>query len=255
MSAGPRFTIITPVLNRAGMVAAALDSVRAQNHRSVEHIVVDGGSTDGTLDVVRRYPEVRLLGGPDDGLYDAINKGLAVATGAVVGLVNSDDVLCPGALEALEAALDRHPEADSACGGAVVTGAGGAPVAAYDDEATKRLDFRTAMRGVPITNARFFRRRWFARVGGFDLRYPIAADRDFLIRSLQAGLVTVPVPARVYEYRAHPGSLTIAAAARQGRRTREEYLALARRWLAEPHAGPAWSAQRFERRQRWQWAC
>jgi glycosyltransferase involved in cell wall biosynthesis len=239
-STPPRFTIITPVLNRAAMVEEAIASVVAQRDFAgpVEHIVMDGGSTDGTQERVRRHPHVRLVSEPDAGLYDAIDKGLALARGDVVGLLNSDDLLRPGALAAVARALDAVPHADAACGGAEVMAAGGRLVARIDDEATKRLDFRTAMLGVPITNARFFRRDRLQALGGFDGRYRIAADRDLLIRSLKAGWRTVPVPGVVYEYRAHAGSLTIAEQGRQGRATRDEYLDLARHYRRDPQGSP-----------------
>ncbi len=80
--------IVTPCLNRAGMIAA-IESVRDQDYGGeIEHLVMDGGSTDGTLETLARYPHVAVLSGdPDEGLYDALNKGVARARGAVVGLL------------------------------------------------------------------------------------------------------------------------------------------------------------------------
>src|SRR5688500_2854733 len=88
----PSVSIVTPCLNAAATIEHTLESVRAQDHGHVEHIVVDGGSTDGTLDLLQRAPGIRFISEPDRGLSDAVNKGVAMATGDVVGWLNADDV-------------------------------------------------------------------------------------------------------------------------------------------------------------------
>jgi hypothetical protein len=88
-----RVTIITACYNRAATIGEAIESVAGQTYRDIEHIVVDGGSTDGTLDVVARHRSVaRLIPGPDKGVYDALNKGIAAASGELIGFLHSDDV-------------------------------------------------------------------------------------------------------------------------------------------------------------------
>ena len=89
-----RVSIITACLNSAATIGDALESVGRQNFQDVEHIVVDGISTDGTQDIVKGFaPSVaRLISEPDRGLYDAMNKGIASATGDIIGYLNSDDV-------------------------------------------------------------------------------------------------------------------------------------------------------------------
>jgi glycosyltransferase len=88
-----RVTIITACYNRAATIGGAIESVASQTYREIEHIVVDGGSTDGTLDVIARHPSVsRLIPGPDKGVYDALNKGIAAASGELIGFLHSDDV-------------------------------------------------------------------------------------------------------------------------------------------------------------------
>lgn len=74
-------------------------------------VVVDGGSVDGTLEAVGAMPDLRVINGPDRGLYDAINKGTAAAAGDVIGILNSDDVYPPGTLAAVGAAFSRHAQA------------------------------------------------------------------------------------------------------------------------------------------------
>src|SRR5210317_591951 len=89
-----KISIITAVLNRKRTICSALDSLQEQTYGDFEHIIQDGGSTDGTLDEVRRCADERssIVSEPDSGIYDAINKGIARATGDVIGLLHSDDV-------------------------------------------------------------------------------------------------------------------------------------------------------------------
>lgn len=236
MTARPLISIITPVLNRADMIGEALASVRAQDYPEVEHIVIDGASSDGTVELLRGAPGLRWLSERDDGLYDAINKGLRLARGEIVGHLNSDDIYLPGAFSAAAAALAEDPAADAACGGAVVArrarDGSWKVVRTIEDARIKRLDWHSLTRGVPITNARFFRRSWYARAGDYDPHYRFAADREFLIRSLILGMKTVPLAPLVYRYRLHGGSLTINENNRFNRALIDEYLEIAGRLLA-----------------------
>src|SRR5215217_4034122 len=107
----PRITVVTPCLNAAGTLAGCLASVREQDYPDLEHVVVDGGSTDGTLDLLRADGRVRFISEPDEGRPDAANKGVRMATGDVIGFLNADDRYDPGALQAVGDAFERHPEA------------------------------------------------------------------------------------------------------------------------------------------------
>jgi glycosyltransferase involved in cell wall biosynthesis len=97
-------SIVTPTLNRADSIEDVLASVSAQTHRSIEHIVIDGGSTDGTIDIVERFSRtarcpIQWISQPDTGMYDAINKGLRLARGDVLAYLNSDDLYFPWSVE------------------------------------------------------------------------------------------------------------------------------------------------------------
>jgi glycosyltransferase involved in cell wall biosynthesis len=198
----------------------------------VEHIVADGGSTDGTLDVLRRYPHLDVMSERDSGLYDALNKAIRHARGEVVGHLNSDDLYEPRVFGAVMRELAAHPEADAVVGGALTfedTPSGAAVRQTYAPLSAQ--DFlRRATQGVIITNAWFYRRRVFDRIGFFSLDYSLAADRDFLLRFWQAGCMFVPLNLPVYRYRSHGGSLTIGDMRSLGAvKLLDEYLRMAER--------------------------
>jgi glycosyltransferase involved in cell wall biosynthesis len=108
----PKVSIVTSSYNQAEYIGRTIESIRAQDYPEIEHIVVDGMSNDGTVDVLARYPHLKVIREPDRGQADAINKGFRAATGDIFGFVNSDDTLEPGAVtavvQAIEPAAGRH---------------------------------------------------------------------------------------------------------------------------------------------------
>jgi len=157
----PRISIITPCLNRARFIREAVESVLNQGYPDFEHIIVDGGSTDGTLTVLEKYPHLRVISEPDKGMYDAINKGLHFARGAVIGLLNSDDLYAAGSLRTVAERFSHDASAQAVVGGAEV----------FLDEDGERRVIRSnpaiwpdefwwrVVAGSPVSNAWFFRRR------------------------------------------------------------------------------------------------
>ena len=240
LSSDPRETpvllsIITPTLNRREMLVEALASVAAQQHDNVEHIVVDGGSTDGTLEVLAAHPHIKVLQDRRRGLYDAINQGIDAASGTVIGLLNSDDLYAPGLFAMVEGAFTAHPEVDAVCGIAELFDETGT-LARFDDPADLRLDAHAVLVGNCIPNARFFRHRVFAEIGLFSTSYRAVADRDFLARTLIANVRTLPLDSLAYRYRRHSGSLTFADRAERGEAFRTELLRLALDVARHPRA-------------------
>jgi glycosyltransferase involved in cell wall biosynthesis len=211
------------------MLRQALESIAAQDCADVETIVVDGGSTDGSLEDLARLSDIRVLTGPDQGVFDAFNKGLAAARGDIVGILNSDDLYAPGAFAAVRNAFAQHPTADAICGTAELT-RDSRTIQIFDDPRDKRLTPRTIMIGSCIPNARFFRRSAMARIGSFSTDYRYVADRDWLARWYEAGLKTIPLPNLVYTYRMHAGSLTFDESRSHESSIRHELLRLARHW-------------------------
>ncbi len=119
MAEPPKISVITPCLNSAATLAKTIESVSQQDYPHWEHIVVDGGSTDDTVAVLKRYP--RLLWGSekDEGHYDAMNKGIARAKGDVVVILNADDCFRPGALRKVAEAFAANPGWDALFGDVV----------------------------------------------------------------------------------------------------------------------------------------
>jgi glycosyltransferase involved in cell wall biosynthesis len=101
MEDSPRFSIVTPSFNQGKYIAETIESVMAQNYANVEHIIIDGGSTDETPEILERYPHLRVISEPDHGQADAINKGFRLASGDIMAFLNSDDTLLPGALHSV----------------------------------------------------------------------------------------------------------------------------------------------------------
>lgn len=183
----PLVSIVTVVRNAAGSLERTMESVLAQTYEPVEYIVVDGASTDGTVDVIRRHAD-RLgywVSEPDRGISDAFNKGLARATGSFVGFLNADDWMRPDQIERAVATLEDTAAAfvfgDLTChapDGRVLYRLRGDP--AYAD---------ALGRGMPNVNHQTMvaRRRLFEVAGGFDLSYRYAMDYDWLLRVHRAG--------------------------------------------------------------------
>lgn len=235
----PRFSIVTPCLNRAATIGAAIDSVLAQNHPSVEHIIVDGGSTDGTAEVLARYPHLTVIREKDRNLYDAINKGLHAVRGDVVGLLNSDDLFAPGAFAAAEAGL-ADPAIEMVLGAAeFFTEQDGLDVLQQRlSGAANDLTEANVIGGITTMNAAFYRRALIERVGPFDDRFPLSADKDFWLRLVLLAPRLARTGATIIRYRSHAGSLTFASGDLRDKLSRHN-LETARTRLPETPPGSA----------------
>lgn len=221
-----RFSILTPTLNRRAMLWEAIASVKAQGWAEVEHIVADGGSIDGTLEMLASASNVRVLPGPDGGIYEGMNKAVAAARGDVVGWLNSDDLYTPRAFAIVAAAFEARPEVSAVCGSAQVS-CGGVAERVYTSECVADLSPGALLIGPTLPNAWFFRRSVFDAVGLFDTNLSFAADSDFMQRFAKAGLQRATTPALLYNYRRHAGSATLHGAPEP---VREDMLRLAEKW-------------------------
>lgn len=181
-----KISIVTACLNSASTIRDALDSMLAQDHAAREHIVVDGGSTDGTLGILGEYAGRidRLIGGPDRGMYDAINKGIAAATGDVVGILHADDVYESAAvLSTVARAFAAAPEADIVFGDLVFVKPGDLRrvVRRYGSKSFRPWKLRFGW--MPPHPASFIRRSAYARIGPYATDLRISADYEMFVKA------------------------------------------------------------------------
>lgn len=184
-----KVTIVTVAYNSAATIAATLQSVAAQTLAQVEHIVIEGGSQDGTVGVVQKHSArvARLLSEPDEGIYDAMNKGLRLASGDIIGFLNADDHYAhAGVLQQVVHCMQQ--ESLDAVLGDVAFFRAGAPehlVRRYDS--SRFHPGKLAWGWMPAHPASFFRRSVFARTGEFKTDYRIAGDYEWIARAFQSG--------------------------------------------------------------------
>ncbi|MGK0171704.1 MAG: glycosyltransferase involved in cell wall biosynthesis [Gammaproteobacteria bacterium] len=223
------FSIITPTYNRGTWLPSAIESVLEQR-QPVEHIIIDGASQDDTRACVKRYPSVRFFSEPDCGLYDAVNKGLALASGNWIGFLNSDDRLAPRALATVAEAIASAPaDIEQLAGWACYRKNG----AAYGHPICGTMDFTDLLFGAPVINARFFRRDALMRLGPLETQFTIAADRKYLIAAHLAGLRSLRIERVLYEYGVHDASLTLGLASHSQRRViADQHRRIAEHFLA-----------------------
>ncbi len=179
-----RISVVTVAWNAAATIGDTLRSVAAQDYGEVEHIIIDGGSTDATAAVAATAarPGATFISQPDNGLYDAMNRGIERATGDLVGFLNADDFFCrTDALTLVATAADAAPRAAAVAAG----------VAMVDPIDTRRLrraypahvaPWRLRLGHMPPHPGFYVRRAALTQVGGFDLAAGTAADFDWMVR-------------------------------------------------------------------------
>jgi glycosyltransferase involved in cell wall biosynthesis len=183
-----KITVITVSYNSAATIAHTLDSVAAQTHPDIEHLVLDGASVDRTVDMVHANgsPYVRLISEPDHGMYDAMNKGIAMAAGEIIGFLNSDDYFRDSDVLALIAREFESSGVDACYGDLVyVNPTNGKVVRYWKSRIFKKGDF--AIGWCPAHPTFYVRRSVFQQFGGFDLTYRLGSDVELMMRFLERG--------------------------------------------------------------------
>jgi glycosyltransferase involved in cell wall biosynthesis len=206
----PLVSIVTPCFNGARFIEQTIESVLAQNYPAIEYIVMDGGSTDRTLEILRRY-EGRLewRSENDRGQADAVNRGFALTQGEIFTFLNADDTYLPGAVSRAVEGFARNPDAAVVYGDAWHVDESGRRMARYPVEPFDPR--RLARRCIICQPAAFIRRDAFARCGGLDADLRFALDYDLWIRLAPSGLVHID--AELACSRLHPDAKTVGQTA------------------------------------------
>lgn len=205
----PKLSIITPSFNQAQYIEQTILSVLDQNYEPLEYIIIDGGSTDGSVDIIRKY-EDRLaywVSEPDRGQPHAINKGVERATGDIVAFLNSDDLYLPGAFAAVERYFSEHPQVEWICGDTLMfsDGEDGEIIEAVVPKSAAAClswDYNAPQPGM------FWKRELLRE--GFAERWRYCFDHELYVRLLLAGHSCEHLARPVAAYRLHAASKTVA---------------------------------------------
>lgn len=188
----PSLSMISPSLNQSEFIEGTIRSVLNQDYPRLEYLVMDGGSTDGTLEILRRYQDrLRWVSGRDGGQSDALNQGFRQTHGEVIGWINSDDLCAPGSFSTVGRFFADHPEVEWLYGRCPIIDRQGRVyrkwISWYKERGMRRFSYRRLLVENYISQpAVFFRRRLLERVGMLDTRYHYAMDYDLWLRMAAA---------------------------------------------------------------------
>ncbi len=207
----PKISIITPSFNQGRYLERTINSIIDQDYPNLEYIIIDGGSNDGSVDIIKKYSSriAFWVSEPDKGQAHALNKGFTLATGEIIGWLNSDDLYCPGALSLVARTINEFPYADACFGGIFII-----------DESDRIKNAIWPVEPVPAYNFHvglsihqqglFWRRDLFSRIGMLDESLHFAMDLDFIIRILLNGGLS-RICKHIGMFRVHNDSKTSSA--------------------------------------------
>ena len=219
----PTLSVVTPSFNSGEFIQDAIWSVSQQRDVAVEHIVIDGGSTDTTVATLQRHPQVRWTSEPDNGQSDAINMGFLRASGDLVGWLNADDYYLPGGLKAIARAAQEYPEADVIHGDCVFVDGNGRIVRSkveHDFDPDVLLYFGCY---IPSTST-FFRRRVIESGLLLDCEYRVCMDFEYFARLAHEGCKFHYVSRFIAAFRWHGNNISLSQAARRAEERRQVQL-------------------------------
>jgi glycosyltransferase involved in cell wall biosynthesis len=229
-----KVSLITVTYNSAAYLQDCIDSVVQQRYPDIEHIVIDGGSTDGTLDIIKKYDNhiAKWVSEKDKGMYDAINKGIAMATGDIVGILNSDDMFASNdVVEAIVNSFNEH-QLDAVYGDLVyVNKTNTKPIRLWHGKSYKRYRFNYGW--MPAHPTFYLRREIIDQFGGYESHYFTAADYEFMARYLYRYRISAMyLPKLIVKMRVGGQSnITIKSRLRGNRR---DYLAMKKNGIPFP---------------------
>jgi glycosyltransferase involved in cell wall biosynthesis len=200
----PRISVVTPSFNSVHTIRDTIESVRAQNYPDCEHLVIDGGSTDGTLEILKEYPHLQWISEKDEGHYHAMNKGIERASGPVVTILNADDCYRAGALLAVGQAFADHPDWEGLFGDIVYVDAAGREIYRREEAVFDYDVLRFSGVCYVIHQTLFVKKSLHERLGLYrHKQFLNCCDYDFILSLGRAGCRIGHVPELLVNYRYH----------------------------------------------------
>jgi glycosyltransferase involved in cell wall biosynthesis len=198
-----RLSIVTPSFNSIHTIRATIDSVASQDYSDVEHIVVDGGSTDGTIEVLKGCSKLRWVSEKDEGHYHAMDKGTRMASGEVVAILNADDCYRPGVLSEVAAAFKKHPDWDALFGDIVFVDGDGQEIFRREEAMFDPQIIRYGFN--PVNHQTLFlKKAVYLRLGGYRYKeYKNCCDYEYVMRLIRARCRVGHIPVYIVNYRYH----------------------------------------------------
>jgi len=196
-------TVVTPSFNSIHTIEDTIQSVLRQDYPRVEHIIVDGGSQDGTLEVVKRHTHLKWISEKDDGHYHAMDKGTRMASGQIVAILNSDDCYRPGVLTHVAAAFEKHPHWDGLFGDVVFVDGDGREIFRREEAL---FDSQIIRWGHNMVNhqALFLKKEVYLRIGGYRYKdFKNCCDYEYVMRLIKERCRIGHIPVFLIDYRYH----------------------------------------------------
>jgi glycosyltransferase involved in cell wall biosynthesis len=198
-----QISVVTPSFNSAGTIRSTLESVASQDYAEVEHLVIDGGSTDGTIEILKQYPKLTWVSEKDKGHYHAMDKGTRMASGEIVAILNADDCYRPGVLSRVAAAFAQHPDWDALFGDIVFVDGEGREIFRREEA---MFDPQIIRYGHNMVNhqAMFLKRAVYLRLGGYRYEeFKNCCDYEYVMRLIRARCRIGHIPVHIVNYRYH----------------------------------------------------
>jgi glycosyltransferase involved in cell wall biosynthesis len=200
----PKISIVTPTFNSAPTLRETIESVLAQDYKNWEHLVMDGESKDGTLDILQSYPHLQWISEKDKGHYHAMNKGIERASGDIVAILNGDDCYRPEALSKVATAFERNPQWDGLFGDIVYVDGEGREIFRREEAAYDYDVLRFGSVCYIIHPTLFVRKNVYGRLGAYRYeKFLNCCDVDFILRLGQSGCRIGHVSHLLVNYRMH----------------------------------------------------